>query len=91
MPDRRRLVQRTSSLSPDENTIEASVTIERPVQTVFEFYREFWLPYRKSVLNPDTRHPWYASPRNRPISQEVHPMSDTYRRYRVIKQAIMQF
>ncbi len=41
MPDRRRLVQRTSSLSPDENTIEASVTIERPVQTVFEFYREF--------------------------------------------------
>ncbi len=39
--DRRQLMQRTSSPSQDENTIQASVTIHRPVETVFGFYRDF--------------------------------------------------
>lgn len=39
--DRRQLMQRTSLVPHDENTIEGSVTIERPVGRVFEFYRDF--------------------------------------------------
>src|SRR5262249_27796224 len=31
----------TSPTQPDENTIEATVTIQRPVEKVFEFYRDF--------------------------------------------------
>ena len=31
----------TSPVPQDENTIEASVTIQRPVEKVFEFYRDF--------------------------------------------------
>lgn len=34
-------MQRTSLPSRDDNTIEASVTIERPVEEVFGFYRDF--------------------------------------------------
>ena len=34
-------MQRTSLPSRDENTIEASVTIQRPVEEVFRFYRDF--------------------------------------------------
>lgn len=34
-------MQTTSSPPPDENTIEASVTIRRPVEDVFRFYRDF--------------------------------------------------
>ena len=31
----------TSPMPQDENTIEATVTIQRPVEKVFEFYRDF--------------------------------------------------
>lgn len=34
-------MQRTSFPSGDENMIEASVTIQRPVEEVFKFYRDF--------------------------------------------------
>ena len=34
-------MQRTSFPSGDENTIEARVTIQRPVEEVFKFYRDF--------------------------------------------------
>ncbi len=34
-------MQRTSFPPRDENTIEASVTIQRPVEEVFRFYRDF--------------------------------------------------
>ena len=34
-------MQRTSFPSGDENMIEASVTIQRPVEDVFKFYRDF--------------------------------------------------
>src|SRR5215469_11195181 len=34
-------MRRTSLPPPDENTIKASVTIERPVEKVFTFYRDF--------------------------------------------------
>lgn len=34
-------MQRTSLPPRDENTIEASVTIQRPVEEVFRFYRDF--------------------------------------------------
>ena len=34
-------MQRTSLPPLDENTIEASVTIQRPVEEVFRFYRDF--------------------------------------------------
>jgi uncharacterized membrane protein len=34
-------MQRTSLPHRDENTIEASVTIQRPVEKVFGFYRDF--------------------------------------------------
>lgn len=34
-------MQRTSLPSRDENTIEASVTIQRPVEEVFRFYQDF--------------------------------------------------
>jgi uncharacterized membrane protein len=36
----RKLMQRTSLPPRDENTIEASVTIQRPVEEVFSFYRD---------------------------------------------------
>ncbi len=39
--DRRQLMERTSLLPRDENTIEASVIIQRPVEKVFGFYRDF--------------------------------------------------
>jgi uncharacterized membrane protein len=39
--DRRQLMQRTSLVPQDENTIEGRITIERPVGRVFEFYRDF--------------------------------------------------
>ena len=34
-------MQPTEARSDDENTIEASVTIRRPVEDVFAFYRDF--------------------------------------------------
>jgi len=34
-------MQRTSSALQDDNRIEASVTIRRPVEEVFQFYRDF--------------------------------------------------
>ncbi|HEU5246065.1 MAG TPA: SRPBCC family protein [Candidatus Udaeobacter sp.] len=34
-------MQRTSSPPADENTIEGRITIRRPVEEVFEFYRDF--------------------------------------------------
>ena len=34
-------MERTGSASRDENTIEASVTVQRPVEQVFGFYRDF--------------------------------------------------
>ena len=34
-------MQRTSFASQDENNIEASVTIRRPIEEVFAFYRDF--------------------------------------------------
>lgn len=34
-------MQRTSSPSEDEDTIEGNVTIQRPVEEVFQFYRDF--------------------------------------------------
>jgi uncharacterized membrane protein len=34
-------MQRTSRTARNENTIEASVTIQRPVEDVFRFYRDF--------------------------------------------------
>jgi uncharacterized membrane protein len=34
-------MQRTSLVPQGENKIEGSVTIERPVGRVFEFYRDF--------------------------------------------------
>lgn len=34
-------MERISSLSPNENTIEASITIHRPIEAVFSFYRNF--------------------------------------------------
>jgi uncharacterized membrane protein len=40
-PDRRHLMQRTSPPPQDDNTIEASVIIQRPVEEVFAFYRDF--------------------------------------------------
>src|SRR5260370_37962145 len=39
--DRRQLMERTSLPPRDENTIEASVIIQRPVEKVFGFYRDF--------------------------------------------------
>ena len=38
---RRELMQKTSLRSADNNTIEARVTIHRPVENVFGFYRDF--------------------------------------------------
>src|SRR5205823_3571240 len=49
------------------------------------------LPYRKCVLKTDTHHLWYTTPCLRPFPVRRSTMSDTYRRYRAIKQAIMQF
>src|SRR5580658_2405456 len=37
----RQRMQRTSLLPRHENTIEARVTIQRPVEKVFGFYRDF--------------------------------------------------
>lgn len=39
--DRSKLMQMTSLPPQDENTIEASVTIQRPIDEVFSFYRDF--------------------------------------------------
>ena len=39
--DRRQLMPRTSFQQHDENRIEETVTIQRPVHTVYEFYRDF--------------------------------------------------
>ena len=39
--DRSRLMQTASVPPPDENAIDASVTIQRPVDEVFKFYRDF--------------------------------------------------
>src|SRR4051812_48542566 len=34
-------MQKTLLSLPDKNTIEETVTIQRPIETVFEFYRDF--------------------------------------------------
>lgn len=34
-------MQRASLLSPNKNTIQASITIHRPVEEIFNFYRDF--------------------------------------------------
>jgi uncharacterized membrane protein len=39
--ERRQPMDTSAVPSPDDNTIEASVTIQRPVDTVFGFYRDF--------------------------------------------------
>jgi uncharacterized membrane protein len=39
--DRRQLMERTLFPSPDDNTITSSVVIRRPVEQVFNFYRDF--------------------------------------------------
>jgi uncharacterized membrane protein len=39
--DWRQRMERTESVARDESTIEASVTIQRPVEQVFGFYRDF--------------------------------------------------
>src|SRR3954453_8127300 len=39
--NRRKFMQTASSQSDDENTIEQRVIIQRPVQSVYEFYRDF--------------------------------------------------
>jgi uncharacterized membrane protein len=40
-PNRKEIMQQTSLSQRDENTIEGAVTIRRPVEKVFEFYRDF--------------------------------------------------
>jgi uncharacterized membrane protein len=39
--DQRQLMERTLFPSPDDNTITSSVVIRRPVEQVFNFYRDF--------------------------------------------------
>lgn len=39
--DPRQFMQRTSLQPPDDNSIQASITIQRPVEKVYEFYRDF--------------------------------------------------
>jgi uncharacterized membrane protein len=39
--DRRQFMQRTSLPPPDDNSIQASITIQRPVEKVYEFYHDF--------------------------------------------------
>jgi hypothetical protein len=39
--DRRQHMQSGATSAPDRNLIEATVTIQRPVNEVFDFYRDF--------------------------------------------------